>query len=65
MIKNRKIKIAFIKYGGMASAGTERFLQSMALYLPKDCFDIDYFIQATDYDIKNLFLMQKNIMFLR
>ena len=30
-----KIKIAFIKFGGMASGGTEKFLQTVAANLPK------------------------------
>lgn len=38
-----KIKIAFIKFGGMAAGGTERWLQIMAANLPKDKFDIDYY----------------------
>tara|TARA_R100001443_G_scaffold8318_2_gene17668 strand:+ start:3537 stop:4637 length:1101 start_codon:yes stop_codon:yes gene_type:complete len=38
-----KIKIAFIKFGGMANGGTEKYLQTIAAYLPKDQFDVDFF----------------------
>ena len=38
-----KIKIAFIKFGGLSAGGTERWLQTMAANLPKDKFNIDYF----------------------
>tara|TARA_B100000900_G_scaffold340790_1_gene303684 strand:- start:846 stop:1946 length:1101 start_codon:yes stop_codon:yes gene_type:complete len=39
----KKIKIAFIKFGGMAIGGTEKVLQTIAAELPKDKFDVDYF----------------------
>jgi len=38
-----KIRIAFIKFGGMAAGGTEKFLQVLAANLPNDEFDVDYF----------------------
>lgn len=38
-----KIKIAFIKFGGLSAGGTERWLQMMAANLPKDLFYIDYY----------------------
>ena len=38
-----KIKVAFIKFGGMAIGGTEKVLQTIAAELPKDEFDVDYF----------------------
>ena len=38
-----KINIAFIKYGGMASGGTEKYLQTLAASLPKNKFNVDYF----------------------
>lgn len=41
------IKIAFIKYGGLASSGTEKFLQNIAMLLPKDQFDVDYYYCST------------------
>ena len=37
------IKIAFIKFGGMAIGGTEKVLQTIAAELPKDQFQVDYF----------------------
>jgi len=39
----KKIKIAFIKFGGMANGGTEKYLQTIASHLPKDEFDVDFF----------------------
>jgi hypothetical protein len=38
-----KIKIAFIKFGGLSEGGTERWLQMMAANLPKDKFEVDYY----------------------
>lgn len=40
---NKKIRVAFIKFGGLAAGGTEKFLQSVAANLPKEKFDITYF----------------------
>ena len=37
------IKVAFIKFGGMAIGGTEKVLQTVAAELPKDKFHVDYF----------------------
>tara|TARA_B100000900_G_C20602448_1_gene726291 strand:+ start:6346 stop:7440 length:1095 start_codon:yes stop_codon:yes gene_type:complete len=37
------IKLAFIKYGGLASGGTEIHLQTLAANLPKNLFSIDYY----------------------
>ena len=37
------IKVAFIKFGGMANGGTEKVLQTIASELPKDEFDVDFF----------------------
>lgn len=39
----RKIRVAFVKFGGLSSGGTEKFLQIMAAHLPKDKFEVDYF----------------------
>ncbi len=39
----KKIKVAFVKFGGLGAAGTERWLQMMAANLPRDEFDIDYY----------------------
>ena len=38
-----KIKVAFIKFGGMAIGGTEKVLQTIAAELPKNEFEVDYF----------------------
>ena len=38
-----KIRIAFIKFGGLSSGGTERWMQTMAANLPKNEFIVDYF----------------------
>lgn len=38
-----KIKIAFVKFGGLASGGTEKFLQQISANLPRDLFDVDYY----------------------
>lgn len=37
------IRVACIKFGGLATGGTERLLQSIAAYLPKDQFDVTFF----------------------
>jgi len=39
----QKIRIAFIKFGGLAAGGTEKYLQTLACNLPKDQFEVDYF----------------------
>jgi len=39
----RKGKIAIIKFGGMASGGTEKYLQIIASRIPKNKFDVDFF----------------------
>ena len=42
-MKKTKIKIAFVKFGGLAAGGTEKYLQTLACNLPKDRFEIDYY----------------------
>jgi hypothetical protein len=37
------IRIAFVKYAGLAAGGTERWLQTMAAALPRDRFAVDYY----------------------
>lgn len=37
------IKVAFIKYGGLAAGGTEIILQTLASNLPKNKFTVDYY----------------------
>jgi hypothetical protein len=39
----KKIKIASIKFAGLAQGGTERFLQTIMANLPKDKFEVDYY----------------------
>jgi glycosyltransferase involved in cell wall biosynthesis len=39
----KKIRIAYIKFGGMTIGGSELWLQKMAANLPKDQFEIDYY----------------------
>ena len=36
-------KIAFIKFGGMCAGGTEKHLQTLAVNLPKDKYEVTYF----------------------
>lgn len=38
-----KLRIAFVKFAGLAAGGTERWLQTMAANLPKDRFEVDYY----------------------
>ena len=38
-----KIRIAIIKFGGLAIGGSERHLQVIAAHLPRDLFDVDYY----------------------
>ena len=53
-----KIKIAFVKFGGMANGGTEKYLQTIAGHLPKNEFEVDfYYCDAAPYigsDFKHL-----------
>lgn len=37
------IRIAFVKYAGLAAGGTERWLQTIAAHLPRNEFQVDYF----------------------
>ncbi|HSA06017.1 MAG TPA: glycosyltransferase [Candidatus Gastranaerophilales bacterium] len=39
----KKSKIAFIKYLGLITAGTEKFLQTIAAGLPKNEFEVDFY----------------------
>lgn len=41
--KNKKIKIAFVKFAGLSSGGTEKFLQTVAMNLSRELFDVTYF----------------------
>src|SRR5438552_1229543 len=42
-MSQNKIRVAFIKFGGLSAGGTERWLQMMAANLPREKFSIDYF----------------------
>lgn len=39
----KKTRVAFVKFGGMAAGGTEKYLQIIAAQLPKDRFEVDYY----------------------
>ena len=44
------IRVAFIKFGGMANGGTEKYLQTIASSLPMDKFTVDfYYCDAAPY----------------
>lgn len=53
-----KIRIAFIKFGGLSSGGTEKFLQTIAVNLDRSKFCVDYlYCDAAPYkgsDYKHL-----------
>jgi len=42
-LKSQRIHIAFVKFGGLAAGGTERWLQMMAANLPRNQFEVDYY----------------------
>lgn len=52
---NKKIKIAFVKYGGLSAGGTEKMMQIIAANLDKAKFEVDYFycdsspLRGSDY----------------
>lgn len=50
---SKKIHIAFIKYLGLITAGTEKFLQTIAAGLPKDEFEVDYYYAHPEYNPPN------------
>lgn len=64
----KKIKIAFIKYAGLSSGGTEKFLQIIAANLSKKIFEVDfYYCDSTPYkgsDYKSLPTDQTRINYL-
>lgn len=43
LLTKTKIRIAFVKYGGLSAGGTEKFLQTIAANLDRDKFEVDYF----------------------
>ncbi len=42
-MENSKIRVAFIKFGGMTIGGSELWLQKISANLPKDIMEIDYY----------------------
>ena len=46
---DEKIKVAFIKFCGMATGGTEKVLQIIAANLPKDKFGDFYYCDSAPY----------------
>lgn len=50
---DKKIKIAFIKFAGLSSGGTEKFLQTVASNISKELFDVTYFYSDTKPLIKS------------
>ena len=59
----KKIKIAFIKYGGLTSGGSEKLLQIIAANLPKERFDITYFYCDPAQDKGGVFHSHKSDLF--
>jgi glycosyltransferase involved in cell wall biosynthesis len=43
MTDSKKIRVAFIKFGGLAVGGSELWLQKIAANLPKDSYKVDYY----------------------
>ncbi len=43
MEKKEKIRIAFVKYAGLAIGGSELWLQKLAVNLPKNKYEVDYY----------------------
>lgn len=39
----KKIRVAFVKFGGLSAGGTEKFLQTIAAHLDRERFEVDYF----------------------
>jgi FkbM family methyltransferase len=42
-LRNKKIRIAFVKFTGLSTGGTQRWLQMMAANVDKSKFEIDYY----------------------
>lgn len=57
----RKIKIAFIKYGGLGAGGTERWLQNVAAKIDKSKFDIDYFYTGDENPARLQFMQEHSV----
>jgi glycosyltransferase involved in cell wall biosynthesis len=54
------IRIAFITSDGMGFAGTQKFLQTVAVNLPKDKYEVDYYY--IDSDKKNVSISKIKIL---
>lgn len=50
MSSQKRIRIAFIKFDGLAAGGTQQWLRMMAANLPKDRFVADYYDCDTSHD---------------
>ena len=61
----QKIKIAFIKYGGLGAGGTERWLQELAVALNKNKFDVDYFYTGDENTDRLHFMQQYHIKLIK
>ncbi len=57
----QKIKIAFIKYGGLGAGGTERWLQNVAAKIDKSKFDIDYFYTGDENPARMQFMQEHSV----
>ncbi|MCL1915247.1 MAG: glycosyltransferase family 4 protein [Desulfovibrionaceae bacterium] len=60
-----KIRIAFIKFNGLASGGTERWLQSVAACLNKDAFEATYFYTGKSDPDREKFLLSHGVRLVR
>lgn len=40
---DKKIRVAFVKFGGLSAGGTEKFLQTIAVHLDRERFEVDYY----------------------
>jgi len=56
-----KIRVAFIKYEGLTSGGTERWLQSVAAYLNKDAFETTYYYTGNSEAGREQFLLSHGV----
>ena len=59
--KNKKIKLAFIKYNGITAGGTQRWLQNLAVGLDKNKFEVDYFYTGIEDPDRLKFLQENNV----
>lgn len=55
-----KIKLAIVAPGGLASAGTQKFLQMIAINLPKDKYSVDFYYTAENKDDFKAKLLEEN-----